>query len=723
MDWSGALGYAGLYENVNKRESAKQDLATLSVLSQEVKQQKKEQEEAQLKEQAYYDQISKFADTLLAPDRARVNEKSKGMAQMVRNHLKQYGGDISKFWANGGHKIIGDYKNSIINSDESSIYLENKKNMERILDMQSKGFGHLLNSTDSFNLKQYEATGKGRITYTGMLSELKMPDPNSEIWGKEITADRILHNEGNYMKVYTNYKIEFPNAGEPTQQDLLQYVAARHSDMLGTNWQKPMQERSQAFQEFDSSRKFEHDVYSDNRDFKFREYQQQMQNYQWEKGFQLEADAQDFNQQLQMLELEYANNGGARKSSSSSTGYMNAQGDPISKEDYAATNNFMSDMENVNAIMNSEINSIDKITSTTSDVYKSILGEDTLLDNNYSYYDRSGNGGGSMINTVFDRQYKPRGSKIIFTGQVAETALKNTGLFKMDADGNIKNLNLEQNPDLFSANGVRIKDWSAGSLKPKEGFFYDNYAQQISGTTFKVKGIVTGVVGKDNQNNDVLITDVTKVGDNGKTVISESKTKEWNKNYKAGNKQFNHKMLVAIENEKGQVFYKPIDGNVEKTMLSTFAGMNVGGIKRGKAVASQMAQQRMDKKGQAVRIYKDLLKDGSSMSQIRQQVQIVSQNPNSNKFDDAAISFYTHLKNQYEINGKNVKLNQLVKNGTFYQMLQSATDTPEEKQRLNRLLQNPKARSYDFAKFIIDNTDYEGGQDWLETLKFAQSAK
>ena len=90
MNWAIGQGYLGLYNTTNKRESAKDELNVLQVLDQQMRQDKADKEAAQLKEQAYQDQISKFSDQLLAGDRNRINKKAKEaniMLSMTLNFL------------------------------------------------------------------------------------------------------------------------------------------------------------------------------------------------------------------------------------------------------------------------------------------------------------------------------------------------------------------------------------------------------------------------------------------------------------------------------------------------------------------------------------------------------------------------------------------------------------------------------------------------------------
>ena len=77
MDWAIGKGYSALFDSNRKKESAKEELGMLSVMQAQLDKEKQEKEQDQLKEQAYMEQISKFSDTLLAPDRDKINAKAK----------------------------------------------------------------------------------------------------------------------------------------------------------------------------------------------------------------------------------------------------------------------------------------------------------------------------------------------------------------------------------------------------------------------------------------------------------------------------------------------------------------------------------------------------------------------------------------------------------------------------------------------------------------------
>lgn len=233
--WALTQGIDGLYGNIDRSQSAKEELGVLQVLDQQIQQKRNQQEQNQLKEQAYYNEISKFADTLLAPDRDKINEKAKLLGMQIRDSIRLYGGSAEKFFANGGHRQLSQYKRDVINSEESSQYLDNKKNMEYIIDIQRQGKGHLLNQFDLANLEAYQKNGGGKITYSGMLNEIDMPDPRAYDYATDIPAADILHNNANYMKIYGNWKLANPNEErEPTEHDLLVFTK-KHYNKKGMN--------------------------------------------------------------------------------------------------------------------------------------------------------------------------------------------------------------------------------------------------------------------------------------------------------------------------------------------------------------------------------------------------------------------------------------------------------------------------------------------------------
>ena len=234
-DWGIGAAFGGLLARQGNNDSAKEELVTLQAFKAEKEKDDLMDQQAQMQKAAYDKQVSDFADKLLGPDRDRINKKAKMLQARVREEIKTYGGDMSKFMSNNGHMFLNDYKSSLINSEESTTYLENKGNMEKLTAIQMSGKGHLINQNDLFAMKEYNKNGGGKISYTGMLNEIEMPDANSYDYGTDIPVEDIL--DKNHVAIYGNYIMTHPENPQPSKQDLLAFTKLQYGG-TGANWQK-----------------------------------------------------------------------------------------------------------------------------------------------------------------------------------------------------------------------------------------------------------------------------------------------------------------------------------------------------------------------------------------------------------------------------------------------------------------------------------------------------
>lgn len=234
-------GLLGLTHQAGKRESARADLNTLSQLHSLKKGEEAQEQQAALVEQQYYDGIRAEADKLLVGDRKKINAKAVSIQSEIRKNIKLFGGSRKKFMANGGVAMIGDYKNQVLDSNEFTTYKENKVNMERILDLKQKNLGHLLTPQDQLALENYERTGSGKITYSGLMSEIEIPESNLFDYGSQIGPSDIVATGSNKMKLLSNYMLEYPDAVPPNPQTsegmetLRNYVIAKGYGGKGSN--------------------------------------------------------------------------------------------------------------------------------------------------------------------------------------------------------------------------------------------------------------------------------------------------------------------------------------------------------------------------------------------------------------------------------------------------------------------------------------------------------
>lgn len=234
------IGLTGLTHRIDKRARDQENLTMLSQLYEMKQNEELKEQEAALIEQQYYKAIRDEADKMLAGDRKRINEKSKAIQAQIKQQIKAFGGSRSKFMANGGMAMLGDYSNDLLGSEEVATYKQNKVNLEKLLDAKAKGMGHLIPMADQNSLDAYGRNGVGTITYSGLKNEVELPDPNSLVFGTYASPGEILLQGQNYSKILANYKIDNPDDpiefDDPkTQYDKLhQYTALNYISQRGT---------------------------------------------------------------------------------------------------------------------------------------------------------------------------------------------------------------------------------------------------------------------------------------------------------------------------------------------------------------------------------------------------------------------------------------------------------------------------------------------------------
>lgn len=717
MDWGIGQGYMGLYATSNKRESAKQELGMLQVLDQQMKSDRAEKEQADLKEQAYQAEVSKFADTLLAPDRAKINQKSKVLSSMIREHVKANGGDMTKFFANGGHKILGDYKSALVNSEESGQYMENKKNMERIVDMQMKGFGHLINQNDMFNLENYQKNGTGKISYTGQLNQIEVPDMKDFDAGVEVKPEAILHHGQNYVKFLGNYKMTYPDAAyPPTDQELKNFVALSHSDLIGQNWQKDIAYKKEAF-----------DQSINTRDFQYKQERDQVGDSQWYQTFAASREDAEVNQRIQMRELDIAEGKAAGGSASGA--------DKEAKELADAQGTFAYDMENMVTSIGYDVKNVSQISDKAFDPYAANFGLPNLpsyMDSAEDYADSGGGGilqnGGSVLNRTVKNAlspgYMPRGSKLLINGQNATKAMRESGLLNVGDDGIINGLDLTQNTDLIDAAGRNIRDWK--NAPDSKGFITKNYAEQVADKKFKVKGVVTGFYGRDKSNNEIMV--MNRSTGKGSKVVDKKGNKEYEERISKDVKGAG--LFVVMESENGDRFYKPLRGNDQVSLFQKWGGANVEAVKKGRTAGAQRANtvqfKNQQSKANVLGAYDEVNKTPELSSRMIQEARMIpGAGTAGTKYSPLVISFYTQQKNHFSQQGVDASMDEIQQQGAFNKIMQYVNNNPKTQREFKDLINTPGKDERAIIDYLVDieaiNNDY--ATEWKNSLQFIKNRK
>lgn len=248
-----------MYNGPTQAEQNNTEFARLQQMQSFYENQKNQKEQAALKMQMYDESVNKFADQLLAPDRNRVFQRAKVLKASVREMIKANGGNMKEFFANGGHEVMGNYKTSLVGSAESSQFLQNKQNIGFILKAMNEGKSHLISPVDQANFDDYMKNGKGRITYSGIMNEIKMPDASKYAYGQVIPTEDILNENravitNNYAIYNRGTSLDPAETGQlPSEKDLLAFTAAMYGSQTGSNSQERIarnNERLQWNQEF-----------------------------------------------------------------------------------------------------------------------------------------------------------------------------------------------------------------------------------------------------------------------------------------------------------------------------------------------------------------------------------------------------------------------------------------------------------------------------------------
>lgn len=712
MDWAIGQGFAGLMNTTNKRESAKEQLGMLQTLDQQMKADRAEKEQADLKEQAYQAEVSKFADTLLAPDRAKINRESKVLSSMIREHVKANGGDMTKFFANGGHKILGDYKNSLINSESASQYIDNKKNMERIVDLQMKGFGHLINQNDKFNLDMYQKNGTGKITYTGQLNEIKVPDLSNYDMGKEIPPEEILHYDQNYVKFLGNYKMTYPSAEyPPTDEQLKNFVRLSHSDLIGQNWQKDLGYKKEAF-----------DQSANIRDFDYKKEQDVKDRDQWWTEFKAGRDDEEFRQRMEMrkLELEEAE----------AAGKLAKTTDAEKSEKIQSEEDFITDTSEMISSVGYDVKDITQLNSNTFNRYATIFGLPVLQDYLKGSEDYSDSGGGGIlkqggIKDALTPSYVPRSAKLVINGQNATTAAREAKFFNVDENGVINGLDLTQHTDLIDAAGVKVSNWEKGV--DSKGLITKNYAEDVADRKFKVKGIITGAFGKDAKGREIMIMNRVKgLGQN--TKVDVNATKEYEK--RIGKEVTGAGMFMIVESEKGDTFYKPIRESTQLAQLAKWGGVDTKNAKRamqeGHNKATATNNKNIASKKAVLGAVDEANRNPTLVRSLMQDARMIpGAGTAGSKHTPLVLSFYANLKAKALAQGVDAGVADFQSQGEFNNMMAKVNSNPQHKKGLESLINTPNTDERKIIDYLksIGAISEQSANSWKETHLMIKNRK
>lgn len=624
MNGAIGAGYIGLYEANTRRQTAKEEFDILQSVINDVKLEREKEAQADLQEQMYYESISKFAENLLEEDRNAINRKARQMASSVRQHIRDSGGSVKKFFENGGHRMLGTYKSSIINSDEASEYIENKKNLEKILELQQKGLGHLINPKDLYNLKERQKNGSGRITYSGMLNEVDISKmANDYAYGEYISPEDILNR--NYMAILGNYKSIYTTAGEPTREDLLTYVKATFGNRTGTNininnaaFQQDMQiaEYKTKVSQFNSEMEFKSDAHNDS-----MRIQNEQLKLDWAR-FEL--------QQAQWYATMYGLKGG-EVDADGNVSYTDAEGNPVkvNPTDLKVGSDLLYQTAYVETDIQKREIKASEFSDATTEGYEA-LG---LYDASKISSRDDEESGFELIGT--DRRFTMAGAKIIASGQEVENLFKtnpNNIPFKVDENGIIKGSDLQKNSGIFSSNGIEMKNVA----KPDR--FFKN-------KTFKIESVVVGAeVTLGNGQKRIVMDETNK---EGYVFNAEKNKQDKEKRYEGRNVSNTPAYIVLKDQQTGRILYQKLDTDAKNRFISS------SGISKNQAKTKAVIDYERINKGKhktkdiwkyTMSTTQDTYKTSREGINMKRQGQVIFGTNNRATYDKLMFAFYNSLE-------------------------------------------------------------------------------
>ena len=709
MNWAIGQGYSNLMDSTNKRESAKNELGTLQMLDQQMKSDRQEKETNDLKEQAYYEQISKFSDTLLGPDKKRINEKAGALAAIVREQIKSNGGDMGKFFANGGHRILGEYKSALTNSDEAIDFQENKKNMDKLVEMQMKGFGHKISARDLANLDAYQRDGKGKVTYSGMYNDIDIPDPERFAKGEKISARMILAEKQNRTKYIGNYKLDFPDATfPPAEAELERYVNSKNGDLVGTSAQITMQ-----------NKQFDQNVKVDQRNY-------DNENRKFALTFGLQKDGQEFNQELQLQELDLKRQEIGLKSSKSGGGSGGVDFSNMTateqKQYLEERGNWDYDVENMITDISYDVKGVAQVNDKVWDKYAQYFGKQGLEkfeEFSPDLYNQGatallgiGTGIGAKIGRSISGvdSYKPRGAKRLFNGNEAAGMVKSSGLWNVDDKGYVT-IDPSQNQDIFMADGSKFSD-GRNLSGPLSGAIITDYKDRMKNYKYKPVGVIAGFQGLDKQGKEIIVMDAKKNPKGYNERINPTKA--------------NANLYMAFKTDDDHIVYSKINGDSQKKMYSQWAGANTASIKQsrsaGAANANAIRFDSAQKKENVKTIYQQMSSNQYAPKIMDQARMVPGAVSKGNKFAPWAMSYYVALNST--IGGK-AKVSDVIATNAFNDLMSHIQSDKNLNSEFIKMTNDPKTDDRALIDFLQEKrlVDPTFANDWKQTLNFVKYTK
>lgn len=139
VDWGLYSALRGTDNWAQRRQDKAMNLQLIQAMHQEEQQKVQQSMLAEQEINKYFDEITGLQSEYLEEDQARIQEVEKKARQRIIQGIGQYNGDLSRYISSGGISDLGEYKNSILKSDELKKAKMNKVNFGAILKDYQEG--------------------------------------------------------------------------------------------------------------------------------------------------------------------------------------------------------------------------------------------------------------------------------------------------------------------------------------------------------------------------------------------------------------------------------------------------------------------------------------------------------------------------------------------------------------------------------------------------------
>jgi len=545
MSYIGLLGDAN--KNMQRENVQMQYLSALKTLSD---QKKDESVKMQLAEQSFYENLNKQAEELLPYDKQKIQEKSKFLQREVRERIKAFGGNRSEFMQGGGISMMSQYMGNLTGSEEFATFKENKKNMTMLLSaLSNPKLAAFVTQKDINNLSVYNQNKGGKITYSGLLPELEMPDLKGFDYDKEVADEKIFYTGNNPNAIKYRMVQEGIYKGDPanlTDDIAFSYFKTLNISAMGQNTAKIEAANKFAIEEMQEK-------------YKFSTKQAELNDKKEERDYK----------------------------------YKDENKETGSNGSYNVLTNISNDKKIINerGLKNTDILSAydDGVDSNKKliEITSAQLMYDSTSESNISAteqnYDELGWGltEGSWIANQFtgNGTFKIAGSRMITPKVSQEVLAQMGGGYQLQQDGTIL-YDPGLSSEAYRGNGVQLT--GKRKIEPKN---HDG--------NYRPLGLVTGYVGETTDGNRQTEQDghksilTIKLDESGK--IDKDYLQRAKEGFKEGSIELN--TFVALQGPNGELFYEPID--IDNVAVAEALTDNLKNLNYSKTQAARTEENRI----------------------------------------------------------------------------------------------------------------------------------